>query len=279
MPTDQELLSAELQVPTALIVGDDRLDSQWYNLGFSQHSSLVLDGLTSVSSSALRIIQKRDQDEVYYLRYGLLRRLKTIRAEFRNIFDLAPPEREVPLVSGEGNELDRSLNLIYLNLRGCIDNLAFALLDLVNHPDNPSPVEPRRVDLFRAPVLGRWLGQLEPILRELADWHTEIKSRRDPAAHRIPLSVPPAFLTEDEAGAYQGIWDEYFASSIEEYSGSAPEEPIRDPEVASQSLGRFSPVFYHDPRQSGFYIYPTVSEDIGRLVVLCRHVLRKIDGD
>ena len=37
------------------------------------------------------------------------------------------------------------------------------------------------------------------------DWHRELKARRDPAAHRIPLTVPPAIFAPDQFDQYETL--------------------------------------------------------------------------
>jgi hypothetical protein len=82
-------------------------------------------------------------------------------------------------------------------------------------------------------------------------WHEELRKRRDPAAHLIPLSVPPAVLTPDDAGRHRDIQrriDETIAAGALEESQA--------------QLGRLLPMFLHHPREPIIPFYPTISQDL-----------------
>ena len=51
---------------------------------------------------------------------------------------------------------------------------------------------------FRSTLRQKQLTQLDDELDLVRDWYWEIREFRDAAAHRIPLSVPPAVLTDDD---------------------------------------------------------------------------------
>ena len=44
-----------------------------------------------------------------------------------------------------------------------------------------------------------------------------------------------------------------------------------------QTIGGFLPVFHHHPNEGGFDVYPTVPNDVGKLVLVCRGVLPVIE--
>src|SRR5262249_2522875 len=107
------------------------------------------------------------------------------------------------------------------------------------------------------------LANLKSVLEEHSDWNDDLKSRRDPSAHRMPLYVPPAILNEAEAARHEAIWKErQEAIQKGEYE--------RDTELANEQhqLGTFRSHFLHDPDDGGFPIYDTVPTDVGKLITI-----------
>jgi hypothetical protein len=68
--------------------------------------------------------------------------------------------------------------------------------------------------LARDPVIAPVINQIE----SFADWEKEVKERRNPAAHRMPLCVPSAALTPEDAQTYERLGNEASAALHEESS-------------------------------------------------------------
>jgi hypothetical protein len=111
------------------------------------------------------------------------------------------------------------------------------------------------------------LKNLKAMLDTNMDWNTDLKSRRDPSAHRMPLYVPPAILNEAEAARHQEIW----AERTEAIENGQYE---RDNELAEEQskLGTFTPHFMHDPAGVGLPIYRTIPTDVGRVITIGRAI-------
>ena len=95
-------------------------------------------------------------------------------------------------------------------------------------------------------------------------WHTDLKNRRDPAAHRIPLYVPPACLNPAEQERYAALERQIFAAKTEQ---------CKDVLNAQQrKIGTFVPCFLHHPDEGRMEIYPTVPQDIANLIKITKLV-------
>jgi hypothetical protein len=113
---------------------------------------------------------------------------------------------------------------------------------------------------------------LKPVsdaLSPFIDWARDIKELRDPAAHRMPLYVPPGAFTEEQA-ATANRYDQlkFEALRAEDF------EKLSDLRSARESIGTFVPIFLHDPKEKMMDIYPTIPQDIGTIVKIGRIVQR-----
>jgi len=115
------------------------------------------------------------------------------------------------------------------------------------------------------------------------DWNKEIASRRDPAAHRIPLTVPPAIIDDESRGEYEKLSAKYNKASADALRSTGVEkDALKKFEAAEnifeklQRVGKFVPVFVHHPNEGLINVYPTVPQDIGQLVRIARGLLKII---
>jgi hypothetical protein len=165
--------------------------------------------------------------------------------------------------------------VIYINIRGSVDNLSRAILDVFCPSQKLSPMS---VHIFNKDFL-KAVGssQVTDLADRFSAWHLEFKDRRDPAAHRIPLSVPPAVLDQKAQQIYAGVNREYcdaFNRAIETArAGEYNQQLFDDVDSLSDrlaSIGMFLPIFVHHPTEGAIKIYPTVPEDIGQVVKIAR---------
>lgn len=149
-----------------------------------------------------------DRNVKRHLDDGLLRRIYMLRHS-ANIF------REIPK-RGTKNpgvylimELNTTINAAYLNIRGILDNLAWALAHHMTLKPNLSEGEKQHrsfVNLFSDGFLTAVAGKDDELgirLRHKSTWGRDLSRRRDPAAHRIPMYVPPAAVSPAEAAEIQ----------------------------------------------------------------------------
>ena len=223
------------------------------------------------TSSILPQSLKSEQARIY-LAHGVGRRLNTMLYSFQSITHIAHVGRSQPLSHEEQQVLSRDLNLVYMNVRGVLDNLAACL----NHETQPELVLGRmKTDLF-SPVFRKELRAYEalaPVISKHDAWNTEVKSRRDPVAHRIPLYLPPAILTPAEGERYREL------NSIQiEKTLQGKREEAEEAKAKSERLGKFYPYFLHHPGEPAFPLYPTIPTDIGNVVRILRAVSTALVG-
>ncbi|MFO1071730.1 MAG: hypothetical protein U1E17_03330 [Geminicoccaceae bacterium] len=200
----------------------------------------------------------------------------TMWHSYRHLISIAYPERIVPMNEEEAQETSKDINLLYMHLQGVLDNFAWCVI-YEKFPEQ-STIEPIKVGLFKN-ALKRMLENLEigEEINEHAEWNKDIKDRRDPVAHRIPLAVPPAILTPDQSTIMQKLqeeWNDLMQKSIT----SARERRFDDAEGIKRdmdilrdrmnTIGTFFPFFIHHPDQETIPIYPTIPNDMAHLVKL-----------
>ena len=160
------------------------------------HSLVVKNALNNAQTSAVMIAQNLSEQARPYILYGAARRLGMMRVSYCDILRCIATDRIEPLASDEAATVERDLNIIYINIRGVLDNYAWCLLHQTT-TDKTRKLAPTKVGLFSKEFTADAnLVDLRPKLCGFSAWHTELKGRRDPAAHRIPLSVPPCLLNQ-----------------------------------------------------------------------------------
>lgn len=138
---------------------------------------------------------------------GAGRRLGVIKRAAENIFRLFPPSQVEPLHRDAVTDVQINLHALVLNLRGVFDNWAWAFL--FRHDITDAFVQQKLDVSFFRPKLQSYLP--DPLRRYLAagaisKWHQiYLKEYRDSLAHSIPLYIPPALWTKDDATRYQQL--------------------------------------------------------------------------
>ncbi len=184
-----------------------------------------------------------------HLAQGLSRRLEIIAVSLDAVIDLTHPERTTPLSTDDSPQLNLHLNSIYLHLRGSLDNLAWALAFEIEHlgsPDESKVSFRRSVSLCSkkfVEALAPKHQELASILSRLAPWNDELKELRDPAAHRIPLYVPPSIMTPDEASRW-GALQTQSIDSLNVGDCDASNAAM----AAMDEIGTFAGLFLHSIR-------------------------------
>lgn len=265
------------------LTGHAERDAYWYYQAQEIHSLRVLDAARDTQSEILIVGQRLQMGPAYHhIVFGAARRSRMIWGAFRELYRHIGPDRTEPLPHDEVFEAARALNDIYIHSRGTMDNYAWALLHLFGD-ESLKALNPNDIGLFRKRFCGNpSVSDFGAIAAKFIDWESEIKERRDPVAHRIPLSVPPALLNEEDQARYRLLNDranEAFQTFLE-LAGSLASQEVTD--AASDEverlyaemgkIGIFVPMIVHDPSEGGVRIYPTVPEDIGQLIRLIRRI-------
>ena len=212
------------------------------------------------------------QKAEYFMRFGVLRRLRMMIAAFRNLQSIIMPSRTVPLTIEQSDEVCRDLNAIYINILGLLDNYAWTIVHQVGGA-SVQAAKPLALSLFKPafaadPALLNVAGTLSPF----ASWEIDVKKRRNPAAHRMPLYVPPAGYDHEAAEALQDL-DQMISKALREQDF----DKMQTLQRKRERVGVFIPVFLHDPGEETNDIYPTVPQDLGQMVKIgriCQSFLR-----
>jgi hypothetical protein len=139
-----------------------------------------------------------------HLHRGFIARLSMIEHAAVNL-DVELSKATGPLDAYLAVELSLLLNSFYLHLAGSLDNLAWALGFQYNL--KPGLNEKNRKDqIFIGLFNQKFLEALNEkdkvvltnLLQDYKNWNQDLKTFRDPGAHRIPLQVPPSFYSEND---------------------------------------------------------------------------------
>ncbi|HWA02273.1 MAG TPA: hypothetical protein VG819_01990, partial [Rhizomicrobium sp.] len=185
-------------------------DAYWHRNAEYLHALCVVQAALDLQTDACLLFPKlRTKTGVANLRFGIGRRTKQIWLGLRTLLELVHPEHTDPLQHESVEEVSRDLNGIYINIRGVLDNLAWCLAAEFGSGD-AEKLAPMSVNLFGRDFLNdNGLTDFADFLGTFADWSRELKKRRDPSAHRIPLSVPPAILDKAAQEEYARLQAEH----------------------------------------------------------------------
>lgn len=268
------------------LVGDDSRDRYWHQQAEYFHALSVCDGILDLYVNSIALAQKIGNSEAdFQLRFGVARRAKFIWLSLRNLISLAHPEREEPLLHDQVEEAARDLNVIYINIRGVLDNYAALLVALLGS-DQTRRLRPMQVALFGAEFLkDRNLVEVADFLAPFMAWNVDLKGRRDPAAHRIPLSIPPALIDGETREEFESVNAAYQSAIVDlNNNNGTNDDVLMKAELVNAQFGRlervgkFVPLFVHHPDEGVMKIYPTVPEDVGHLVKIGRGLGKIIAG-
>jgi hypothetical protein len=203
----------------------------------------------------------------YFALYGAARRAGILWAAYRGILGVVDVDRTKPLKQSEVAEVSRDLNVIYISLVGTIDNCAWCLLHERGSPEVRG-LGQTAVGLFGKKFIGNaCFANLRPAVERYRPWFEDLRRRRDPAAHRIPLSAPPSALDSKDAERYTALENEIGRAF--ERRDFAECDRLRDEQ---EKIGRLVPFFLHHPNEPRIPFYPTIPQDLGTLIQLCQAV-------
>jgi hypothetical protein len=135
---------------------------------------------------------------------GFVRRHYMLQSSRLFLFQHCSQSRTEPLSPYEATDCAIHLNAYYLNLRGALDNLAWVLQyewQLLAGVTEDEVSGRQKCNLFGAPFLAALQSQypeLASVLDQRLNWAKELAKLRDPAAHRVPIYVPPSVITCQE---------------------------------------------------------------------------------
>lgn len=275
------------QYQWALTENEDN-NQYWHHQAQDMHTLCAIDGIGDMLVRAVMIAQRLPTGPAHYnLLYGVARRSKMISGALRQLYSLVRPDRRQPLPHDDVFEVERALNDIYIHAKGMIDNYAWTIYHLFGD-DELKKLHHTDIGLFRRKFQRNVsVSDFAEIAREFQTWEAQLKERRDPVAHRIPLTVPPAILDETDADTYRKLQEKADDAFRNLVVLAAQQAPIDDVKAASDTLttinlemgkvGTFLPLIIQDPEVRGVPIYPTVAQDVGQVVILARLINSRIE--
>lgn len=250
---------------------DGNMENNRYFINEAQqnHILAINNALLGLVGDALILLSVIDltQEAEHYFRFGVMRRLRMIDRSFKSLQNLIPPDRSIPLTQEQSDDVCRNLNSIYIDLLGLLDNYAWTAIYQVGTAVTRS-ANPLSIGLFKKTFSDD--ATLKPIADAVlvfADWEKDIKTRRNPAAHRMPLYVPSAAMTSDEIHEYEALEDQI--SNLLRMQEFEKHKALRKKQ---QRIGSFLPRFLHDPDGQVMNIYPTIPQDVGQTIKIGRIV-------
>ena len=234
------------------------------------HCHYVFNAIQDLFLSRSKLASKlKNADAKYYITYGAGRRLSMIFFAYKAITHIAPPKRVVPLSHEEQMELNRDINILYINLRGVFDNYAYCFMH-EHAPDLENELRPMDKSLFSQKFRKKCsaFNKIKEDILKHDDWEREVKERRDPAAHRIPLYVPHTIITGDEEEKRYNFLDTQYHEKLNNIDFEASDKAFDE----IHKVGKFYPCFLHHPDKPVIPIYPTIPTDLVHLIRICAAV-------
>ncbi|MBS7808872.1 hypothetical protein [Variovorax sp. PCZ-1] len=162
---------------------------------------LSLDELGSLNFRASGLIENvRVQ---VYLNEGFGRRVSILKHCLANIYRQFPPDTSSRLTKEALHDVEIALHAFVMNLYGAFDNLAWAFV--IRHDLMPKLKTVNNVGMFTKHVKAFLPQAISHYLysETMSAWSKNyLKNYRDSLAHRIPLYIPPAVLSNEQADRY-----------------------------------------------------------------------------
>ena len=193
--------------------------------------------------------------------------------EYNTIIWNASVDRTDPLSREEQSSLNAAINTIYMHLLGVLDNFVLSILH-ERETEAAARLKAEQISLF-----SRGLADLEAFRildRELdgfRQWLGDVKTRRNPVIHRIPLHIVPALLENEDTEQYNALNLQFYDAI-----NSGEFELAEEIDKRKEELGRFVPYFTHHPDNGAIPVYPTLPTDMANLIRIGRTVFALLKG-
>ena len=158
-------------------------------------------------SSYLEMDFKNDRAKEF-VRHGLCRRLSLMTRCIQKVFEVLPPDSQEVPDADLNHDVTVHLQAFVFNAYGCLDNLAHIwVLEKNVKKENGDPLPQFWVGLGskNEAVLKSLPDSFTKYLSEIRDWYENLENFRHALAHRIPLYIPPGYLTDEKAAGYNDI--------------------------------------------------------------------------
>jgi len=215
------------------------------------------------------------EDAKKHLHRGFIVRVMMIQ-DAAVTLDVELTKAKGPLDSHTAVRLSTLLNSFYLNLAGSLDNLAWALAYQYNLRPGLNERENKHrhfIGLLKKEFTEalRASGKIDLVTHVLQfeGWYDDLRTFRDPGAHRIPLFVPRSIYSEDDVAEQKRL-----DSEAAKHFSDDRDEDGRAAMHAMFELGAFHPVFIAEVPQIQIYnAGPKVTKDFEQWHALSEFVL------
>ena len=213
-----------------------------------------------------------------FVRHGLCRRLRLMTRCVVRVFEVLPPDfRNVP-EADVLHDVTVQLQAFAFNTFGCLDNLAHIwVLERGVRKKNGDPLPPQRIGFGgdNSAVRGSLPDRFVAYLSEIEDWYRNLENFRHALAHRIPMYIPPGFLTGDQAIEYGSIQVQINDAVRRRDYGTAERLGEEQADLLS-----FHPIATHSfgENSSIVYFHEQMLTDIGTVQEIASRLLPEFDG-
>lgn len=210
---------------------------------FYKDDALTRTEYDVLGASTMKLNAFKNSQTKRFIGEGFNRRLLMMQSSHIRIREKTRPPHKKLLDHHLATELGTHVNGYYINLRGSLDNLAWALifeLALKSPADENNPKTRRYCDLLGRDFLSDLKqkdANLAGVVEGRLGWGINLKEFRDPAAHRIPLYIPPGVMAGQDLDKFKRL-DDLASKSEEERGGRSRYEILME----ARSLARFEPV-------------------------------------
>lgn len=206
-----------------------------------------------------------------YLLQGVARRLRLLAACIWNIYEYFPPETDERLQTKRLHDVEIQLQAFAINVSGIHDNWAWAYVSHLGVPLKREQIGlfNQRTQPFLTEGMRDYLSQDHIVV-----WYRQYaKNYRDALAHRIPLYIPPAEMSEAEAEKHERLWQAIWLAMYESRHSEAAALQ-NDFEAIGKPCFRFVHSLHSDPSRP-VYLHPQVLCDAITVLELCRTMMRE----
>ena len=204
-----------------------------------------------------------------FLRNGVGRRLRLLRRCLANVFELFPPAAIKPIDQDDLDDTVINLHAFVINTYGLFDNLAWAF---VSRHGLEEAIKPHtRVGFFLADTKKYMPETLQSYIGspKMVEWHLRyLKNYRDALAHKIPLYIPPAVYSEEEAEQFRSL-----QTLQNEYALAGDWTRVQALLDEQHQLGSAQPIFLHSfsdlETNRPVHLHPQMMADALTVVEAC----------
>lgn len=210
--------------------------------------------------------------------HGLCRRLTLMTRCIARVFSVLPPDfREVPN-SDMLHDVTVQLQAFAFNTFGCLDNLAHVWVlekEVKKNNGDPLPLQWIGFSVNNKTLRDSLPDRFLDYLTEIDDWYQNLENFRHALAHRIPLYIPPGYLTEEQAAEYRNL-----QVCINEAIHQKDYATVDELEEAQTALLSFHPIATHSfgENASIVYFHAQMLNDIDTVQELALRLLPEFEG-